>query len=51
MNRPAMRAKLRARVNRAEQRLRDMHAMRDWDGVKNALPAYWPAANDWRAAS
>ena len=50
MNRPALRAKLRARVNTAEKRLRELHAMRDWLGVKNALPAYWLAANDWRAS-
>lgn len=50
MNKPALRAKLRARVNKAEQRLRDLHAMRDWLGVKQALPAYWLARNDWRAA-
>ena len=49
MNRPALRAKLRARVNHAERRLRKLHAARDWLGVKNALPAYWLAANDWRS--
>ena len=48
MNRPALRAKLRAAVNRAEKRLREYHAMKDWEGVKRALPAYWMAAGEWR---
>lgn len=49
MNRPALRAQLRGKVNRAEQRLRDLRAKGDWIGIKSALPAYWLAANDWRA--
>lgn len=49
MNRPALRAHLRAKVNRAAQRLLELHAMRDWEGIKIALQAYWQAANEWRA--
>lgn len=49
MNRPALRAHLRAKVNRAAQRLRELHAMRDWEGIKVALQVYWQAANAWRA--
>lgn len=49
MNIQAQRAKLRARVNAAEKRLRQLHAMRDWLGIEKALPAYWLARNDWRA--
>ncbi|WP_428638105.1 hypothetical protein [Pseudomonas sp.] len=49
MNRPAMRAQLRGNVNRAARRLRELHAMRDWEGIKVALQAYWQAANEWRA--
>ncbi|USR38109.1 hypothetical protein L1F06_015670 [Ectopseudomonas hydrolytica] len=49
MNRPALRAHLRAKVNRAVKRLRELHAMRDWEGIKLALQAYWQAANAWRA--
>lgn len=50
MNRPAQRAKLRAKVNVAEDRLHRLHQMRDWDGIARALPAYWLARNDWRVA-
>lgn len=50
MNRPALRAQLRAKVNKAAQHLRELHAMRDWLGIKVALQAYWQAANEWRAA-
>ncbi len=49
MNRPALRAQLRAKVNAAEKRLRELHAMRDWAGIQRALPSYWLARNDWRA--
>lgn len=48
MNKPAMRANLRAAVSRAETKLRQLHAMRDWEGIKKALPEYWMAANQWR---
>lgn len=44
-----MRAKLRAKVNAAEKRLRELHAMRDWAGIQRTLPSYWLARNDWRA--
>ena len=49
MNKPAQRAKLRASVNKAVRRLRELHAMRDWEGIKKALPAYWLTSNEWRA--
>lgn len=49
MNRPALRAKLRGKVNQAARRLRELHAMRDWAGIKIALEVYWRAANEWRA--
>lgn len=49
MNRPALRAHLRAKVNRVVKRLRELHAMRDWQGIKVALQDYWLAANEWRA--
>ncbi len=49
MNKPALRAQLRAKVNAAEKRLRQLHAMRDWAGIQSALPSYWLARNDWRA--
>jgi len=49
MNRPALRAKLRGKVNQAARRLRELHAMRDWSGIKAALEVYWQAANEWRA--
>jgi hypothetical protein len=50
MNRPALRAQLRGKVNRAAKRLHELHAMRDWEGIKVALQDYWQAANAWRAA-
>lgn len=50
MNRPALRAKLRGKVNQAARCLRELHAMRDWQGIKIALEAYWLAADEWRAA-
>lgn len=49
MNRPAQRAKLRARVNAAEQRLRELRAVRDWPGIRQALADYWQAKNEWSA--
>ncbi len=49
MNRPALRAKLRAAVTRAERRLRELHACRDWLGVNAALGDYWAAVTAWRA--
>lgn len=51
MNKPALRAQLRAKVNAAEKRLRELHAMRDWAAVRNALADYWLAANAWRNAA
>lgn len=43
MNIQAQRAKLRAKVNAAEKRLRQLHAMRDWLGIEKALPDIgWP---------
>lgn len=50
MNRPALRAKLRGKVNQAARRLRELHAMRDWAGIKVALQDYWQASEAWRAA-
>lgn len=49
MNRPALRTKLRGQVNQAAKRLRELHAMRDWQGIRIALQVYWQAANEWRA--
>lgn len=51
MNKPAMRAKLRASVARAEKRLRELHAMRDWERIKRALPDYWRAKGEWRGVA
>jgi hypothetical protein len=48
MNRPALRAKMRAAVNRAERRLRELHASRDWLGVNKAITDYWTAVTVWR---
>lgn len=47
MNRPAQRAKLRARVSAAEQRLREIRAVRDWLGIRQALADYWLAKTEW----
>ena len=49
MNRPALRAKMRAAVTRAERRLRELHASRDWLGVNQAITDYWTAVSAWRA--
>lgn len=49
MNRPALRAKMRAAVTRAERRLRELHASRDWLGVNQAITDYWAAVAAWRA--
>ena len=49
MNRPALRAKLRAPVTRAERCLRDLHACRGWLGINAALGDYWTAVTAWRA--
>lgn len=49
LTRTARRAQLRAAVNAAERRVRELHAMRDWAGVRLALGDYWQAASAWRA--
>lgn len=49
MNRPALRAQLRAAVTRAERRLRELHTSRDWLGVNQAINDYWTAVTAWRA--
>lgn len=50
MKRTAIKAQLRAKVNKAELRIYQLHAMRDWLGIRQALADYWVAANAWRSA-